>query len=164
MGQESPQITPIHDILAGKYTDQIVTVQGRTGHIVREESTATTVVYTLRDDYGDVILIRSGQRGNLHMGTTYHVKGKRFPLVKTTTTLGRMEDRDIQLTDITVSCRHCVLEFRGGKFFLRNESAQGTRVSGELIQQERELQDGDEIEMGGTVIKFVTLRSSTSSE
>jgi len=86
-------------------------------------------------------------------------KGKRFPLVKTTTTIGRMEDRDIQLTDITVSRRHCVLEFRGGRFFIRNESAQGTRVNGELVQQEQELKDGDEIEMGGTVIKFISTRS-----
>lgn len=86
-------------------------------------------------------------------------KGKRFPLVKTTTTIGRMEDRDIQLTDITVSRRHCVLEFRGGRFFIRNESTQGTRVNGEIVQQERELNDGDEIEMGGTVIKFVSVKS-----
>ncbi|MFN3422790.1 MAG: FHA domain-containing protein, partial [Armatimonadota bacterium] len=85
-------------------------------------------------------------------------KGKRFPLVKTTTTIGRLEDRDIQLTDITVSRKHCVLEFRGGKFILRNESTQGTRVNGELVQ-ERELQDGDEIEMGGTVVKFITVRN-----
>ena len=86
-------------------------------------------------------------------------EGKRFPLVKTTTTLGRMEDRDIQLTEITVSRRHCVLEFREGRFFIRNESTQGTRVNGELIQQERELNDGDEIEMGGTVIKFASVKS-----
>ncbi len=85
-------------------------------------------------------------------------KGKRFPLVKTLTTIGRLEDRDIQLTDITVSRKHCVLEFKGGKFILRNESTQGTRVNGELVQ-ERELQDGDEIEMGGTVVKFLTVRS-----
>ncbi len=88
-------------------------------------------------------------------------KGKRFPLVKTTTTIGRMEDRDIQLTDITVSRRHCVLEFRGGRFFIRNESAQGTRVNGEIVQQERELNDGDEIEMGGTVLKFASVRQSS---
>jgi len=86
-------------------------------------------------------------------------KGKRFPLVKTMTTIGRMEDRDIQLTDITVSRRHCILEFRGGRFFIRNESTQGTKVNGELIQQERELNDGDEIEMGGTVIKFLSVKS-----
>lgn len=85
-------------------------------------------------------------------------KGKRFPLVKTVTTIGRLEDRDIQLTDITVSRKHCILEFRGGKFILRNESTQGTRVNGELVQ-ERELKNGDEIEMGGTVVKFITVKS-----
>jgi pSer/pThr/pTyr-binding forkhead associated (FHA) protein len=51
------------------------------------------------------------------------------------------------------------LEFRGGRFFIRNESTQGTRVNGEIVQQERELNDGDEIEMGGTVIKFVSVKS-----
>ncbi len=85
-------------------------------------------------------------------------KGKRFPLVKTTTTIGRLEDKDIRLTDITVSRSHCVLEFRGGKFILRNESTQGTRVNGELVQ-EKALKNDDEIEMGGTVVKFITVKS-----
>lgn len=68
-------ITPVSEILEGKHTNQTVTVQGRTGYIVREESTSTTTVYTLRDDYGDEIRIRSSRPQNLHMGITYRVKG-----------------------------------------------------------------------------------------
>ncbi|MCS7223121.1 MAG: FHA domain-containing protein [Armatimonadetes bacterium] len=90
-------------------------------------------------------------------------KGKRFPLVKTVTTIGRMEDRDIQLTDITVSRRHAVLELRAGKFYLRNESSQGTRVNSEMVQLEKELEGGEDIEMGGTVLKFLTTQTQTDA-
>jgi pSer/pThr/pTyr-binding forkhead associated (FHA) protein len=94
----------------------------------------------------------------IHYGAEFEVvrgpdEGERFPISKPVTTLGRFDDRDIQLTDSTISRKHATLTVEGNQFILRNESDRGTEVGGEAIES-RALQNGDEIEMGGTVLRF----------
>lgn len=82
--------------------------------------------------------------------------GKRIAVTKATITMGR-EDRDILLTDSSVSRSHATFAVRDGKFYLADDnSAHGTQVNGEKLgAQGRELHNGDEIMLGNkTVLKF----------
>jgi len=67
--------TPIRVRDARQMVEQTVTVSGRTGVRVESMSSGTSHVYTLRDDYGDAINIRSGKNYPV-MGVTLVVKGK----------------------------------------------------------------------------------------
>jgi pSer/pThr/pTyr-binding forkhead associated (FHA) protein len=63
--------------------------------------------------------------------------------------IGR-KDADVKLTDQTVSGRHAILEFVGGKFFLTdNQSTNGTKVNGEEIESSP-LENMDELQVGDT--------------
>ena len=82
--------------------------------------------------------------------------GKRIAVTKATLTMGR-EDRDILLSDGSVSRSHATFAVRDGKFYLADDdSAHSTRVNGEKLgAQGRELHNGDEITLGNkTVLKF----------
>ncbi|HEY0076353.1 MAG TPA: FHA domain-containing protein, partial [Abditibacteriaceae bacterium] len=76
-------------------------------------------------------------------------KGRRFPITKAVTTIGR-EERDILLTDITVSRRHATLTVREGKFILSDDSsAHGTRLNGNHLPTEGgQLHNGDRVIFG----------------
>ena len=82
--------------------------------------------------------------------------GKRIAITKATVTLGR-EDRDILLSDASVSRAHATFAVRDGHYYLADDnSAHGTKVNGEKLgAQGRELHNGDEIALGNkTVLKF----------
>src|SRR5580658_6065719 len=63
-------LTRIRDIRAGR----TMHIQGRTGLIVDSQSTATTYVFTFRDDFGDITLVRNDVKPTL--GATYDVIGQ----------------------------------------------------------------------------------------
>lgn len=78
---------------------------------------------------------------------------RRWTLERGRRTLGRSGDCDWQVEDpsCAVSKLHCTIERDRNGFFLRDESANGTRVDGRnLVEGETErLGDGTRIEMGG---------------
>ena len=82
--------------------------------------------------------------------------GLRFQILHTVTTLGR-EDRDILLTDETVSRSHASLVVSDGRFVLKDDnSAHGTMVNGQRISSAgAELYDGDRITLGGGLTALV---------
>ena len=83
--------------------------------------------------------------------------GRRFTITSATTTIGR-EDRDITLTDESVSRSHATMSAKDGKFILfDNGSAHGTHVGGEPVSAGgRTLENGDKIVLGNgrTVLLF----------
>jgi hypothetical protein len=71
------------------------------------------------------------------------------------TTIGRAEDNSLRLADRFVSSRHAVIRRTDGGFQVRDEgSTNGTFVNGQRLLGELALQDGDEVEIGATVLQF----------
>jgi len=81
-------------------------------------------------------------------------RGLLFSIEQTIVSIGRESSNDIEVKDLSVSRRHCVLRFDGSCFVLSSlENTNGTRVNGVPIQ-ERALKDGDEITVGNTILRF----------
>ena len=75
-------------------------------------------------------------------------RGKTYELTKDVYTVGRIEERDICITDPTISTFHCTFTKNGNTYILRdNNSTNGTRVNNTPIT-EQELQKSDIIQMG----------------
>lgn len=83
-------------------------------------------------------------------------QGKAFPVNMPQTTIGRDDSRDVILSDEHVSRKHATIANEDGKWILQNESNQGTSVNGAKVES-RELQDGDSIRLGTTVLRFKRL-------
>jgi pSer/pThr/pTyr-binding forkhead associated (FHA) protein len=87
-------------------------------------------------------------------------KGKEFALSKQVSTIGRPGTRknDIELNDDTVSKTQASIFFDNTtkNFTVSNESTTNpTKVNGQMIQDVTSLNNGDLIEMGRSVLKFV---------
>lgn len=82
-------------------------------------------------------------------------KTESIKLEKETVTLGRREDNDIVFDDVFVSRKHAHVEKKGNRYIITDcKSRYGTFVNGDKII-ETELNYGDEIQLGNTVITFV---------
>ena len=82
-------------------------------------------------------------------GRTHELKVER-------TTVGRLEDNTFQIPEPSVSSHHCEILLRGGEVVIKDlDSTNGTRVNGATIR-ERQLNDGDQIVIGTTVLRFET--------
>jgi hypothetical protein len=83
--------------------------------------------------------------------------GRTYEMRKDTLRIGRSRESDIFLEDLAVSRLHATI-YRDemGAFRLRDEhSANGTTVNGQRIFAEHTLQEGDEIQLGQTILAFV---------
>ena len=82
--------------------------------------------------------------------------GREFDLRKERLTIGRHRDSDVFLEDLAVSRLHTTIsQERNGGFILRDEnSANGTYVNGQRVQSDVALKDGDEVQVGQTVLVF----------
>lgn len=82
--------------------------------------------------------------------------GRIFEVRKERLTIGRSRESDIFLEDLAVSRLHTtVARAENGQYVLRDEnSANGTYVNGKKIN-EHILDEGDEIQVGQTVLRFV---------
>lgn len=82
--------------------------------------------------------------------------GRIFEVRKDKLTIGRSRESDIFLEDLAVSRLHTTI-FRdeGGRYLLHDEnSANGTYVNGQRVS-DHVLEEGDEIQVGQTVLAFV---------
>lgn len=82
-------------------------------------------------------------------------RGREFVLTARETSLGRGADNDIILTDIAVSRRHIILLFDGNRYGVRDlGSGNGTLCNGMKIQGDIFVHDGDQLELGNTLLRF----------
>jgi Inner membrane component of T3SS, cytoplasmic domain len=84
-------------------------------------------------------------------------EGREYPLDKVDTLVGRDEHADIALfRDMKVEKKHAYIKRLGPRFVLVNNSAppENTLVNEQPVRQERELQDGDRIQLGNVLLRF----------
>jgi hypothetical protein len=78
--------------------------------------------------------------------------------------IGRASDNDICLRDLTVSNKHAKIGAVGGRYRLNDlNSTNGSYVNGEQVA-EKVLTDGDEVQIGNTVMTFVAQASPKKAE
>jgi hypothetical protein len=81
-------------------------------------------------------------------------RGKLFELTLAEMRIGRGTDQDIVLADIAVSRRHVTIQLENGRYRLRDlGSGNGTLLNGERVESVL-LSDGDQIEIGNTLMRF----------
>ncbi|MGE0823776.1 MAG: FHA domain-containing protein [Candidatus Binatia bacterium] len=81
-------------------------------------------------------------------------EGREYPLVKAKTTIGRAEENDVGLFgDQSVANLHAVVERQKGKFMLARGDGL-VRVNQQPVTQPVQLQNGDRVEIGGTLLLF----------
>ncbi len=102
-------------------------------------------------------LVASGMReapGGAAVGSLVMPDGRRFAIGEDPVTIGRLPECDVVLSDPNVSRRHAEVRRRGNDFVVVDlGSTNGTRVNGAGVR-ERRVNDGDDIGLGGTVIRF----------
>ena len=73
-------------------------------------------------------------------------------------TIGRGREADVMLDDEKVSRVHCGVALRNGNYYLKDlKSRNGTHLNGEEVE-EAQLNPGDHIRVGSTVITFDAAR------
>lgn len=87
------------------------------------------------------------------IGLNDEVSGREFLLAERTL-IGRNEQAEIFLPDLSVSRKHCEIERTGAGFLLRDMgSRSGTRLNGVLVQ-ESPLRDQDQLAVGKFILRF----------
>ncbi len=84
-------------------------------------------------------------------------EGREYPLDKPASLLGRDEHADIALfRDMKVEKKHCYIKQISGKYYLINNGApaEQTLVNEVPVADQRELLDGDRIQLGNIILKF----------
>ncbi len=104
----------------------------------------------VRVDLGDIepgsaiLVVRGGEEEGTH-----------FTLSSSVTTIGRNEDSDISLDDITVSRRHSEIHHSAGRYIVRDAGS----LNGTYVNQRRidvvELTQGDELQVGKFRLVFL---------
>jgi two-component system, cell cycle response regulator len=114
-----------------------------------DETTLTEQTPPANDDRGD--------RSSAYLVTIAGIRvGEMFKLTKEETVLGRSDDVDLRLIDEGVSRRHAIVTLQDGRVILKDlGSVNGTYCNGHRISDDRVLDDGDKISLGGTtILKF----------
>lgn len=97
--------------------------------------------------------VREG-RGGGPVGSLLLPDGNRLAIGDDPVTIGRLPDCEIVLDDRNVSRRHAEVRRQGNGFVVVDlDSTNGTKVNGGGVK-ERRLEDGDEITLGSTRIRF----------
>jgi hypothetical protein len=84
-------------------------------------------------------------------------EGREYALDKAMSLIGRDEHADIALfRDMKVEKKHCQVKQIRGKYVLVNNGAppEFTRVNDEPVPDQRELHDGDRIQLGSVILRF----------
>ena len=85
-------------------------------------------------------------------------EGREYPLDRAASLLGRDEHADIALfRDMKVEKKHAIIQRDGARYLLLNNGspAESTRVNEVPVAQLCELQDGDRIQLGNVVLRFL---------
>ena len=83
------------------------------------------------------------------------LRGQMFQINQDEITIGRSDDRTICLKDPTVSTLHCKVTRSGDKVIIADAgSTNGTKVNGNPLTEEYELQNGDIVRIGAFELLF----------
>ncbi len=94
--------------------------------------------------------------GGLLVATRGPNAGSEFAVEHVITTAGRHPDSDIFLDDITVSRRHVEIELTSSGYVVRDVgSLNGTYLNQQLIEGDRPLVNGDELQIGRFKLVFI---------
>jgi hypothetical protein len=86
---------------------------------------------------------------------TGHDQGVVFPLAFSECVLGRADEADVRLRDRAASRRHAVLSRQGNRWLLRPlEATNGLFLNGLSVKAEREVTNGDVLELGQSMLRF----------
>lgn len=88
--------------------------------------------------------------------------GQRWPLTKDETMIGRGGDCDVLINDKTVSRHHALIKREGDKWFLVDQSKNGTHVNGQPTESPQEINDGDVIAIS-TAVKLAFTGSEATA-
>lgn len=81
--------------------------------------------------------------------------GTTFDLANRPLSVGRDPSRDIQITDLKVSRKHAVVRLtESGHAIAPTKAKNGLLINGTDVSDETLLQDGDELILGETVLRF----------
>ncbi|MCA9562725.1 MAG: GGDEF domain-containing protein [Myxococcales bacterium] len=82
--------------------------------------------------------------------------GKRYPLTRLSTVIGRSSKTDVQIEEDAISRNHAMIVNRGDRYLLKDlGSTNGTYVNDRPVE-ELDLRDGDLIKIGRTIFKFLS--------
>ncbi len=82
--------------------------------------------------------------------------GKRYPLTRRSTVIGRSSKTDVQIDEDSISRNHAMIMNRGERYLLKDlGSTNGTYVNDRPID-EFDLRDGDLLKIGRTIFKFLS--------
>jgi pSer/pThr/pTyr-binding forkhead associated (FHA) protein len=91
--------------------------------------------------------------------------GKSFPLLESSTSIGRGQDCDILVSDPGVSRDHAILQWDGRRLELHHRSAVNpSLVNGEKVDRRRQLRDGDAIQLADKVVFRLRLTGPPRAE
>jgi pSer/pThr/pTyr-binding forkhead associated (FHA) protein/tetratricopeptide (TPR) repeat protein len=83
-------------------------------------------------------------------------RGKEYPLLMGDNSLGRGVDNNVILADIAVSRKHTLVCYEAGGYVVRDlGSGNGTLLNSKRVDS-HPLQDGDQLELGNTLLRFVS--------
>ena len=85
-------------------------------------------------------------------------EGREYPIIKASNVLGRDETADVLLLrDMTVEKRHALIQRKGNSYIFINHNSppQQTLVNDAPVEQSCALQDGDRIQLGQVVLRFL---------
>jgi pSer/pThr/pTyr-binding forkhead associated (FHA) protein len=99
----------------------------------------------------------------LLVATAGPARGKTFVVTHGSSTIGRVPEDQVYIPDERLSREHARIEFRDGRYWLRDlSSMNGTALNGHLLSQEEPLQMGDTIELGSSTLVVTTEPAPTS--
>jgi len=87
--------------------------------------------------------------------------GTSFELAQRPLSVGRDPSRDIQILDLKVSRKHAIIRPNSAEHAIAPTKAMnGLLINGEATEEETVLNEGDEITMGTTVLRFSKMTSN----
>ncbi|MFT7685950.1 MAG: two-component system cell cycle response regulator [Candidatus Azotimanducaceae bacterium] len=81
--------------------------------------------------------------------------GEVYELDPSVTMIGRSDDVNLTVSDISISRRHAMIVYRDKEFYVSDlDSTNGTFVNKELVGSARLLREGDKLTVGSIIFKF----------
>lgn len=127
------------------------------------DSSITPIIQQFENELSDLAKSLPPYAGLLIIaeGPTF---GKRFPVERNITTIGRDPESDVWLNDPAVSRRHAVIRRYGERFFVvDSESTNGTYRQQSLVKGESVLDSHEELQIGPFSLLFISGGSVSDS-